>query len=73
MESGLLWHLLLEEKCTKSEQGCRENSDVPGQRRKTRPTASEASRKFAGSRIQLWKISAGLLYEIPQTLKHWVL
>ena len=50
MESGLLWHLLLEEKCTKSEQGGQENSDVPGQRRKTGPFASEASRTSAGSR-----------------------
>ena len=31
-------------------QGCRENSEAPGEQRKTRPPENEASRKFSGSR-----------------------
>ena len=50
------------------------NSEARGQkRRKTRPPASDASRKVARSRNYLWAITAGLLYEAPQTLKHLVL
>jgi len=51
-------------------QGRRENSEAPGQKSKMWPPASETSRKFPGSRSQLWSITPGLLYEVPQALKH---
>ena len=55
------------------EQGHQENSEALGQKRKRRPPASEASRKFLWSRPLLWKIIAGLPYEDPDTLKNLVL
>ena len=33
-----------------SGQSCQENSEAPGQERKTRPPVSEVSRKFSGPR-----------------------
>ena len=53
-------------------EGNREIQRSRGER-KTRPPASEKSRKFVGYINEVWKIIAGLLYEDPQTLKHSVL
>ena len=54
-------------------QESRENLEAQGQERKTRSPVGKSSRRCSGSRNQLWKITAGLLYEAPQTLKHWAL
>ena len=45
-----------------------ENSEALGKKRKTRLPVSEVSRKFSGSRNNIWKVTADLLYEVPQTL-----
>ena len=49
-------------------QDSRENVEAQGQERKASSPVGESSRKCSGSRNQLWKITAGLLYEAPLDL-----
>ena len=44
-----------------------------GQKKETPSPGSEAKGKFSGSRNFLGNSTGGLRYEVPQTLKHWLL
>ena len=54
-------------------QSNREHSKAPREKRKMKLPASEASKKFSGSRNQQRKNTASLLFETPWTLKLWIL